>query len=88
MGEGSERIGGIVGGGFYIGLYREYFAELGAFVVKGCTSEGGRIVVSIALYLYGASRIVADRVAGAAVNEGIGQPAGATEKEVSLDQLR
>jgi hypothetical protein len=92
VGEGSERVGGIVGGGFYMGKYKEYYAEPGLFEVVGCEStgdiQGGKVAGSIAGYLYGGSKIGDGCVAGMTLNGEPGPAAGATEAEVPLEQLR
>ena len=53
----AQRIGGVIGGGFYMAQFAQYYAEPLPFQVSGCTVSGvkltgGKLVGSIAGYIY------------------------------------
>lgn len=87
--ESAERIGGIVGGGFYLSAYKEYYPEPAAFEVLNCTLDhvtilaGEKAVGSVIGYAYN-NCIERD-------NEGTVdglETIGATDQELPLDQIR
>lgn len=60
--DSAERIGGVVGGGFYASQYAQYYAEPSAVNVSDCTVEdtaviGGRLVGSVLGYAYDNSAV-------------------------------
>lgn len=83
VGEGAQRIGGIVGGGFYISAYAESFPAPERFAVVNCeasgTISGGEMTGSIAGYVHDNST-VEDCT-------GDDPQIGADASTVSLDQL-
>jgi hypothetical protein len=87
----GERIGGIVGGGFFVQEYREYRPEPGTIHVTNCRSSGeingGSIAGSILGYAYNNSSVencTSDmKVDGAAADQ-----TGATLDDVTLDDLQ
>lgn len=82
-GNGSQRIGGIVGGGFYTQKYVQYYPEPNAFQIEYCTAQGvvngGSIVGSIAGYVYSNSKV--DNCTGS------DPQIGASLSDVPLSQL-
>ncbi|MBQ6554751.1 MAG: hypothetical protein IJL89_05925, partial [Firmicutes bacterium] len=40
LGNGAERVGGIIGGGFFNSAYTQYYPNPSSFKVSGCTSSG------------------------------------------------
>lgn len=56
VGEGTERVGGIIGSGFYGSQYVQYYPEPTAFALSQCSAEavitGGRLVGALAGYGY------------------------------------
>lgn len=59
--ESADRIGMIVGGGFYGSAYTQYYSEPSTFIVENCeaagTIDGGKIVGTIAGYIYNNSTV-------------------------------
>jgi hypothetical protein len=57
----NKRIGGIVGGGFYMSMYSGYFPKPGAVQIQNCATfgsiTGGDIVGSIIGYAYDNSSV-------------------------------
>lgn len=69
----AKRIGMIVGGGFYLPIYSEYYPVPTAFRVSGCSAEGsisgGGVVGAVAGYVYNNSIVdESSCVAGVTVN--------------------
>jgi hypothetical protein len=90
----AERIGGIVGGGFFMQAYREYpgFEEPGAIRVENCTTSGsiaGGKIATGAIIGYAYSNSSAEGCAsGMTINGVSGNLIGATSETVSLDDLQ
>jgi hypothetical protein len=90
--DSAERIGGIVGGGFFAQMYSMYYPEPTAVRAEDCQTsgeiKGGRIVGTVLGYAYNNSfeeNCTSDmKVDGDANAEKI----GATLAEVGLDELR
>jgi hypothetical protein len=58
----AERIGGIVGSGFYVNAYKDYFPTPGIFEIKNSSSSGsitstGALIGTIAGYIYDNSTV-------------------------------
>ncbi len=90
--DSAERIGGLVGGGFYLNLYKEYRPVPTILkIVDGKTSgsiDGGMIVGTIAGYTYNDS-IVENSESTMTVNGATdADQIGATEETVGLDDLK
>ncbi|MDR1508584.1 MAG: hypothetical protein LBS53_02990 [Synergistaceae bacterium] len=87
----AERIGGIVGGGFFVQEYREYRPEPGAIRVTNCQTSGeingGSIVGSILGYAYNNSS-AEGCTSDMKVNGAAAEQVGATLDDVTLDDLR
>lgn len=81
---GLSMVGGIVGGGFYVSAYAEFFPEPEAFSVTNCeasgTINGGEMAGSVAGYVYNNST-----VEGCAAEE---PQIGADAETVGLEQLK
>jgi hypothetical protein len=86
----AERIGGIVGGGFFTQAYREYRPEPGANRVVDCVTageiSGGKIVGAIIGYAYDNSTL--EGCASTMTANGASDLIGATSDQVPLDELR
>jgi hypothetical protein len=87
----AERIGGIVGSGFFVQMYREYRPEPGAIRVENCQTSGeingGSIAGAVLGYAYDNSSVegcTSDIKADGAAMKLI----GATLDDVSLDDLK
>jgi hypothetical protein len=87
----AERIGGIVGGGFFVQAYREYRPEPGAIRVTDCQTSGeingGSIVGTVLGYAYDNSS-VEGCTSDMKVNGAAGEQIGAALDDVPLDDLR
>jgi hypothetical protein len=87
----AERIGGIVGGGFFMQAYREFRPEPGAIRVADCTASGsiggGKIAGAIIGYAYSNSSAEGCTSDNMTINGGIGNMIGADET-VPLDDLK
>ncbi|MDR2179212.1 MAG: hypothetical protein LBP21_02790 [Synergistaceae bacterium] len=88
---GSERIGGIVGGGFFTQQYREFRPEPGAIRVEKCVThgkiDGGTLAGTLIGYAYSNS-VAEGCTSDMTINGQPGDPIGATSATVSLDDLK
>lgn len=62
IGDNSERIGGITGGGFYASAYKEYYSEPSKSDIKSCmvsgfTVSGGKYAGAAVGYSYGTTTV-------------------------------
>jgi hypothetical protein len=89
--QNSERVGGIVGGGFYMQAYAPYFPIPSAIHVTNCQTSGeingGSIAGSILGYAYNNSS-VEGCTSDMKVNGAAAEQIGATLDDVTLDDLR
>jgi hypothetical protein len=87
----AERIGGIVGGGFFVQAYREFRPEPGAIRVTNCQTSGaingGSIAGAILGYAYDNSSLEGC-TSVMTVDGAAGEQIGATLDDVTLDDLR
>jgi hypothetical protein len=89
--DSTERIGGIVGGGFFTQTYREFRPEPGAIRVVNCAASGkingGTIAGAIIGYAYSNS-VAEGCTSNITINGKTGDMIGATSDTVSLDELK
>ena len=90
-GENSERIGGIVGGGFYGSAYKQYYAEPSKSNLKSCsvsdfTVTGGKYVGAAVGYAYNSTTVEAFNGTVKWNDKESDEQIGADEK-ISLDKL-
>lgn len=93
-GKGSERIGGISGGGFYVSAYAEYYPVPCAMAIEDCTVSGleingeGTAVGSVLGYSYNNSEVT-DCTAEALWNgEALTEQIGANMETLELSVLK
>ncbi|WP_444642968.1 GLUG motif-containing protein [Caproiciproducens sp. R1] len=89
----TERIGGIVGSGFFMQAYKEQRTEPNAFVVSDCTSTGsisaGSLTGTIAGYVYSNSKVEDSCTSDMTVGGKKGAPlVGGDKNTAGLDGLK
>jgi hypothetical protein len=88
----AERIGGIVGSGFYVSAYKEYFPIPSGFKVQNCSSSGsitstGSLIGTIAGYIYDNSTVESS-TSTMTINSSSGALVGGNKATVDLDGLK
>jgi hypothetical protein len=91
----TERVGGLVGSGFYAVMYAEYLPEPSAFIIRNSTSSGSiltaggnDLVGAIAGYTYDNSTVEASCTSDMTINGSQGVLIGGDKTTVDLDDLK
>jgi hypothetical protein len=91
----AERVGGIVGSGFYAAMYAEYRPEPSAFIIRDSTSSGtiitaggNDLVGTIAGYIYDNSTVEASCTSDMTINGSTGARIGGDKTSADLDTLK
>jgi hypothetical protein len=88
----AERIGGIVGSGFYMDAYKEYRPIPSSFTVQNCSTSGsitssGSLLATIAGYIYDNSTVESS-TSTMTINGSAGALVGGNKTTVDLDGLK
>jgi hypothetical protein len=91
----AERIGGIVGSGFYMDVYKEYPMrnKPPSFKVQNCSTSGsitstGSLIGTIAGYIYDNSTVESSSTSTMTINGSAGTLVGGDKTTVDLDGLK
>lgn len=91
----AERVGGLVGSGFYSAAYKDMFPEPGAFSIRTSTSSGSIVTAggndligTIAGYIYDNSTVASSCSSTMTINGGAGVQIGGDKSSAGLDTLK